>query len=111
MNRKTAAIAEINFVGIKLENLLLRETLVQLQGDERLLNLPAPNSLGGEKEAARHLHINRAGALRPLIAPQIRPRRSQNSNGIEPAVLEKALVLGRKHGFDQNLRQIIEAFQ
>ena len=66
-NRKTSPIAEVNVIGVELENLLLRKTLVQLGRHQNFFQLAAPFALRGEKKRARHLHIDGAGALRLLV--------------------------------------------
>jgi hypothetical protein len=108
---EAAAIADVNFVGVQLENLLLAEALVELDGDDGLFDLPLPIALGGEEEAARQLHVNRARALRFLAAANIRPRRAENADEVEAAVLEESLVFGGKHGLNKLFREIIEALE
>ena len=60
---EAAAIAEIDFVGIELENLLFGEALVDFDSHQHFFYFAAPFALGGEEKAAGHLHVNGAGAL------------------------------------------------
>ena len=62
-----------------------------------------------EEKAARHLHRDRAAALHARPVAQVRPRRAQNSHGIESGMLEETPVLDRKHGIAQHLRNVVEA--
>src|ERR1700686_1104068 len=63
VNRKTSAVAEIDFVGVQLENLLLAEAVLALQGHHGFGNFAPIRPIRVEKETARHLHRNRAAAL------------------------------------------------
>src|SRR5262249_41905013 len=60
---KAPAIAQIHFVCIQLENLLLRKTLFQFKRDHRFSQLAAPRALIREEKSPRYLHGDRAGAL------------------------------------------------
>jgi hypothetical protein len=56
----------------------------------------------------RHLHIDRAGTLSLLTNAQVGHRRTDYPDPVEAAMLEKALVLGRDDGVDENLGQVVE---
>ena len=51
-----AALAEVDLVGVHLEDLLLGEAMLELEGDEDLGELAFDVAGGGEEEAARELH-------------------------------------------------------
>ena len=108
-NRKAAAIAQINVVGVKLEDLLLRKALVEFGGHQDFLHLPPPLALGGEEERARHLHVDRAGALRLLAAAHVVKRRAKHADHVQRAMLEEALVLRGQHRVHHHRRQIVVA--
>src|SRR5580693_2512 len=108
-NGETAAVAEIHLVGVQLENLLFRIALVDLDGHQDFLQLPRPFALGGEKKAARHLHVNGAGALSLLAAAQIRESRAKDTDNIQSAVFEESLVFRGEHGIHHVLGKIVEA--
>ena len=91
---KTPAVAQINFVGIQLEDLLLVEALLQLDGNHGFGQFPPPIALRREKERPRHLHGDGAGALVVLAAvAHVGPRRSHDADEVKAAVLEEPLVL------------------
>ena len=108
-NRKAAAVAEINVVGVKLKNLLLRKTLVDLGGHQDFLQLAPPLALGREEKRPRHLHVDRARALRLLGAADVVECRAEHADHIQSSMIEKALVLRRKHGMHQHRRQVVKS--
>ncbi len=107
--REAAAVAKINFVGVKLKNLLLGEAVLELQRHHGLGDFAPQGPVRIEKEAARHLHRNRAAALHARAVAQVRPGRSENAYGIEARMLEEAPVFHRKHGVTQNLGNVVVA--
>ncbi len=88
---KTAAIAQINFVGIQLENLLLGKALVDFDRHQNFFYLAAPFALGGEEKAARHLHIDGAGALGFLAAAKVGEGRANTRTQSSPPCSKKRL--------------------
>ena len=109
MNGKAAAIAEINLVGVELENLLLVKTVLEFDSHNGFRQLTAPSTLGGKKEAARKLHGEGAGALGDAFAPEIRPHRAKHAQEIETGMLEKALILGGENGIQEHFGDIVKA--
>ena len=109
VNREAAAVPEIDFIGVELENLLLVEAVLEFQRYDRFGNLAPPGPVRAEKEAARHLHRDRAAALNARPVAQVGPGRAQNPDRIESRMLEKAPVFHGKHGIAQNLRNIVVA--
>ncbi len=108
-NRKAAAIAKINVIGVQLEDLALGEALVELGGHQDFLHLAAPFALGGEEESARHLHVYGAGALGLAVAGEVVKSGAENADHVEGSVFEEALVLGGEDGVDHYRRKVIEA--
>ncbi len=51
VNGEAAAVAQINLVGVELENLLLVEAMLEFHGDHGFSDLAAPGALGGKEEA------------------------------------------------------------
>ena len=101
-NREAAAIAEINVVGVELENLLLRKALVRFPPPSDFLYLAAPFALGGKEKRPRHLHVDRAGALRFSRRAERLKSRAENANQVQRAVIEKSLILGGQHRVDHH---------
>ena len=109
-NAKAPAVAQVHFVGVQLENLLLVEALLELDRNHGFGELPPPVAIGRQKERARHLHRNGAGALIVLAAvPHVGPRRPHDADEVKASVLEEALVLGRKNRVHQHYRQVFIA--
>src|SRR5215470_265661 len=61
-NPEAAAISQIHFVRVHLEDSLLVEALLELQRNQSLGNLSLPVAVSGEKEGPRHLHGDGARA-------------------------------------------------
>ena len=93
-------------IGVKLEDLLLAETPLQLQSHQRFGYLAAPGALIGEKEAASHLHVNRTGSLGAHTMVNIGPSRAKNADEIESGMLKKALVFHAEYGIYQHLGKL-----
>ncbi len=106
---KAAAVAQINLVGVELENLLLGKAVLEFERHHGFGQFPPPGALRAEEEAARQLHRQRAGALGPSVVPQIGPSGAHDANQIETRMLEKTLVLGRKQGLLQYFGNVFKA--
>src|ERR1700730_2079272 len=92
-NPEAAAVAEINFVGIQFENLLLGETLLESERNHGFRYFAAKGALIAQEKSARHLHGNGAGALEMIAGmAQIRPGRAHDAHEIEAPVLKEALI-------------------
>ena len=102
-NREAAAIAEIDFVGIELKNLLFGEAVIDFDRHQHFFYFAAPFAFGGKEKAAGNLHVNRAGALGFLADAQVRHSGAENANPVETTVLEKAFVFGGDNGIGENL--------
>ena len=59
-----SALAEVDLVGVHVEDLLLREAALELEGDEDLGEFALQGAGGREKEAARELHGDGGAAPR-----------------------------------------------
>ena len=60
---EAAALAEVDLVGVHLEDLLLGEAVFELEGDDDLDELALDALLRREEESARQLHGERGAAL------------------------------------------------
>src|SRR5260370_3637251 len=108
MNGETAAISEINFIRIEFENLRLSETMFELEGHHGLGDLAPEGSVDAGEKAARHLHRDRASALDASAVAHISTCGAENTRGIEAGMLEETPVFDGKHGFAQQLGNVIE---
>ncbi len=88
-----AAVAQIDLVGVHLEDLLLGEAGLELEGDEDLDELALDAALGREEDAARELHGERGAAARPApVAAEVVPGPAEHAVVVDAAVLEEAPV-------------------
>src|SRR6185295_18400941 len=86
------AVAEVHQVEIEGEDLLLAVVLLQLDGDERLLDLAPPSALAGEEEDAGELHADRRSALDHPAGAHVGEPGAQDAHGIDAAVAEEVRV-------------------
>ncbi len=63
VDREAAALPERHLVGVHLEDFLLREAMLKLEGDDDLEELALEPLFRGQEEAARQLHGQRRAAF------------------------------------------------
>src|SRR5262249_34019760 len=91
---EAAAIAEVDLVGVQLENLLLVETLFEFERDHRFGEFATPGSFVRKEKSTSDLHGDGAGTLIVLAGvADIGTSGTGDANEIEAAVIEEALVL------------------
>ncbi len=103
-----AALAQRHFVGIHLENLLLRKLLFQVHGDHHLGDLALDRLLRSQEEAARKLHGEGRAALGAMSVDDIGEARFDQAVVVHAVVLEEAAVLDSDDGVDQVFGKIVE---
>ncbi len=108
VNRKAAAIPQVDLVGVQLKNLLLREAMLQFQRHHGLGNLAPSVRSEMKKNFARPAWTScwrPEHALRGASPPTPRPESARVKSGM----LEETAVFHRKHGIPQYLRDIVVA--
>ena len=101
VDAEAAALAEVDLVGVHLENLLLVEARLQLKGDHDLDDLARVSLLRRQEESARQLHGQRRSALRLFAPGDVCERRGGEPVVVDAAVLEEAAVLDGEHRLHQ----------
>ena len=104
---KAAALAQVDLVGVHLEDLLLGEAVFKLEGDDDLDELALDALLRREKEAARQLHGQRGAALLLLAGSHVADDRLEQPPVVDAAVLKEAAVLDGQHGLHQIWRNLV----
>ena len=102
VNGERAALAHVHLVGVHLEDALLGELLLQLDGDQHLRELALDGLLRGEEEAARELHGDGRAALAVAAFAQVDRGRFHQAEIIHAAVLEEAAVFDGQHRVHQH---------
>jgi hypothetical protein len=92
------ALSEVDLVEIQLQDLVLGQAVLDLEREQRLVQLSRERLFRGEKEVARHLHGDRARALAAASRDDVRVRRAHHADVVDPGVLVEALVLDRDDG-------------
>src|SRR3954468_14271782 len=86
----------------ELENLLLREFLLQFLRDQHLRHFALDRFLRSEEESASQLLRQRGTALRPPLPDHVLPNRLQRAAQVDPAMLKKTPVLDRQRRLHHN---------
>ena len=103
------ALAEKDLVDVELEDLVLGELTLDLQGEEDFVELADVRLLPAEEEVPGHLHGDGA-APRPLL-----PGTNEVQHGpgqalpVDPGVLEEPIILACENRLDQSFRDFVEA--
>src|ERR1700733_6370455 len=108
---EASLLSQRNLVGIDLEDLLLVEAILQLEGDGNLDDLALDSLLRGQEEAACQLHSKGRPSLSPAARPQIVAQRPQQPEVVDPAVIKKTSILDRSNGIDQIGWYFVKAHQ
>lgn len=102
------AVPEIDGVDVQLQNLLLGVGGFQPEGHEHLGDLAGKLLFLGEKQIFGHLLGDGAAALVQAAGAQVVDRCPQDGDGVDAAVLGKAVVLHRDHGVEVELGQLVD---
>ncbi|EPZ87359.1 hypothetical protein BURCENK562V_C1174 [Burkholderia cenocepacia K56-2Valvano] len=105
------SLAEIDLVHVQLEDLVLRQGLLDLVREQHFVDLARVGLLARQEEVARDLHRDRARALARAAVHQVGHARAQDADEIDAAVLVEAVVLDREHGLLHHVGNILEAHE
>src|SRR5215470_12891904 len=88
------AMTEIDLVGVEREDLVFSEAALNLNGQQRLLDLAMVRTIWGKKQITRELHGERGRPLGFLSRLDVTVRGADDSPHVDPPVAIEALVLG-----------------
>ena len=100
--------AEIGAVEIELEDLGLGVVVLEIDGDERFLDLAAQGALGGEEHVLGELLGQRATTLNHRVVLCIGGKRAEGAHDVYAEMLEEAPVLGRERRLDHEVGNFLE---
>ena len=103
------AMAEKYLVEVELENLFFAQFAFDLERQQDFLDFARIGFFGAEKEVARHLHGNGAGALSRALGAQVVQGSAQDAGEVHAVVIEEGTVLGREHRLDEQIRHLVDA--
>ena len=89
-------LAQVDLVHVELEDLVLLETVLDLECEQRLVDLARKRLLGRQEEIARDLHGDRTGALPAAPRGEVRHGGAHDALVVDPRMLVEPLVLGRQ---------------
>src|SRR5271170_6020718 len=104
---ETAALAEVDFVGVEFKYFLLVEAMLELEGDDDLDDLALDAFFRREKETARQLHGERGTALLFLAGGYVAIDGFNEPPLIDAAVFEEAAVFDGQHGLHEIGRDFV----
>ena len=105
------AQTEIDLVQVQLDDLVLRVGALDLERQQRFLDLTGERDLVGQKEVLGDLLRDGRGALRPAVRAEVLrvvDRGACDAGEVQPAVLVEVLVLGREEAVDHQLRHRLD---
>jgi hypothetical protein len=102
------ADAEVRAVEVALEDLVLRELPLDLDGVQRLLDLALVGLLGREEGELHVLLGDRRRAGLDAAGHEVRDERADDREVVDAGVLVEVRVLGREHRVDDDLRDLVE---
>ena len=102
------ARAHVRPVEIELENLLLRQMVLEPKGEIGLLDLALDRPFIGEEQVLRQLLGDRRTALDDAGGLCVDGQRADGADHVDAEVTEEAPVLGRQHRLDEIVRQLVE---
>ena len=100
------ALAEVDLVQVRLEDLRLGVPPLHQRGQPRLAGFAEERAARADQPVLHELLGDGGAALHDAARAQVGPRRAQQPAGVEPAVLEEAVVLGGQHRVDQHQRHL-----
>src|ERR1700739_1895202 len=99
INREAAALAQVDLVRVRLENLFLREAMFQVKGHEDLRDLVLDGAGVGEEQELRQLHGKGGSAATMLaVADNVVPCPTDHAGVIHAAVLKELAVFDGQNG-------------
>ena len=95
------AVAEVGQVAVVGQDLLLAQAFLELDGEQGLPDLPAPDLGAVEIERSRHLHGDRRGAREPLAPLPVLQRGARHADDVEaPVGVEVPVLRAQEHALE-----------
>ncbi|MNZ35861.1 hypothetical protein D3C78_532680 [compost metagenome] len=95
------AVAQVDLVHVQLEDLVLGQLALDLQGQQNLVGLAREAALAGEEEVLRHLHGDGTAAGLDMAGFHQLGRGAHQAAGVDTIVVEEIVVLGRQKRLDE----------
>jgi hypothetical protein len=109
LGQAVGAVSEVDLVEIEVEDLLLREPLLDVASEDHLSDLASDRALRVQEQALHHLLGDRAPALTDLSpGQQVLPGGAQDRLVVDPGVLEEGAVLRRDERTHHVLGDLVE---
>ena len=102
------AVPKIDGVDVQLQDLVLGAGVLQAESHEHLGDLAGKLLFLGEEQVFCHLLGDGAAALVQAAGAQVVDRRPQDGDGVDAAVLRKAVVLHRHHRVQVQRGQLVD---
>src|SRR5581483_1333537 len=99
-------VSQKYLVGVKSENLRLGEAALDLDGEQRLLDLAMERAIRGEEQIARQLHGECRCALHPPAGLNIAVRGADYPPDVNAGMRVEIFVFDRNQGIAQKLRVV-----
>ena len=103
-------MSEKNLVHVDLQNLLFGEQMLQLEGQQHLINLAGVGFFGRQVDIACHLHADGRSAL-AFGAAEVGQTRADHSHVVHATMFKEACVLRRQYGVFHDLGDLADGRQ
>jgi len=107
VNLVTSDVAKIHLIGVHLEDLLLVEASLELEGDHNLPQLASDLFFGREEEAASELLRERGTSTAHMVREQILKTAFDGAQIIDSAMIEEVAILNCDDRLHHVLRNLL----
>ena len=106
--KPVGALPQVYLIDVELEDLVLREVVLDFERQQRFIELARKRFLGGKEEIPGHLHGDRACALFASPLGEVGVGRAGDAEVVDSRVLIKPFVLRSKDRVLELLRNLLD---
>src|SRR5271157_572754 len=104
---KTIMLTEIDLIGVKDENLILGQPVLEDHGEKDFCQFPPDRAAGGQEKVSCELHGQCTATLEPLVRAEIGDGSRDHTERIHAVVRVKSMVFGSENGIHQRLGEVL----
>ncbi len=108
LGEAVSALSQVDLVDVQLQNLVLGQARLDLEGEQRFVQLARKRFFLGQEKIPCHLHGNGRRSLTPAAGGQIGVGGADDALIVHAGVLIEALVFGRKDGLLHDIGDVAD---